>query len=1027
MSDTSPPAGDAASEAPEARSGPGPAWTIVAPLFLALLSIGLHLPTLNYKLVYDDAFLIGNSALMAPVVSHFGAAFAFFGNEYWEGVNPDHPEALRIKGQALYRPLTLFAWACCVAATGGATVTWPLHLLSILVNAVVVVLLYQLLRRLFRSTRVAFAAALLFALHPLHSEAVAYVAGLSDVLSAAAVLLGLLLWERATRTPGRVHMGAFVGLMATLFIGLMAKEQTAVLPAAVALTDLTFALRGENRRGWPRTAVYFGFLLILGVHVMVRYAAIGNLRPSSMAISRLDNPLINEPFGFRLINGVKILAMQVWLFLWPAKLSVDYSFNALPMSKSWLQPEALAAGVLIALLLVYGLVMLKRRPALGWGVCLFLGTALFTSNILLPIGTIFGERLMYLSSAGLCLAVAVLLDVVLRDRRLGASPWSVAPVGLLALFAFGALLCVRTWEHNRDFATSQALFEAAEEVVPESARVQYQLGTLMGNQQLYTAAEEHFTRSLAIDPTMIQSAIGLGDVYTASNNWDKAIDVYNRILKQLSSNNPEDPAVFDEVTRMVYTRRAGAKAGKGDLDGSAADLRSAMQVTGGTEQRVGPHLQLARLLMDRGKVAEAIPVLKQALALQPGHVEALFLLARCSTLVQDEEAYEQALSGLEQTETGRPLALAARAEVAFAQADAANDEPKRLAALQDFEQLRDQLPTLPTPYVYRGRYFVEKERFLDAIIELDRALERAPRLPAALLWKAVAQNGAGRPKDALETEKQLELILPDAACYTAMFRSNFLLGDLPEMEKAAAKLKELGVEPTDTVQDLAKALRDAGRVDDAIAAVESGLLLSGSQNDPGLLFSLGVLLVDAGRYDEALGVFDRQEAAEQAIPGHVVDPFLPINRARCYMALDRDVEAAAQLEVFEQSVQPDSTSWLSLAHRRSELFLKRTSPFYNPAGAVELTEHGLTVAKGLRIAHPQLLLCSIEALAATKDYAGALARAKEALASFPADVTFQVAARAMQFATDGNVPGAIEALRKPNDKDLNRVAAQLEG
>ena len=105
MSDTSPPAGDAASEAPEARSGPGPAWTIVAPLFLALLSIGLYLPTLNYKLVYDDSFLIGNNALMTPVATRFAAAFAFFGNEYWEGVNPDHPEALRTKGQALYRPV----------------------------------------------------------------------------------------------------------------------------------------------------------------------------------------------------------------------------------------------------------------------------------------------------------------------------------------------------------------------------------------------------------------------------------------------------------------------------------------------------------------------------------------------------------------------------------------------------------------------------------------------------------------------------------------------------------------------------------------------------------------------------------------------------------------------------------------------------------------------------------------------------------------------------------------------------------
>jgi protein O-mannosyl-transferase len=1024
MSDASLPAGDAV--APPADA-PGKGWTLWAPIFLALLSIGLYLPTINYPLVYDDAFLVANNALMKPVAEDFSKAFAFFGNEYWEGVNPDRPEALRTKGQALYRPLTLFLWGIGVAATGGPGTTWPLHLMSILANAAAVVLLYELARRLFGSARLAFAAALLFALHPLHSEAAAYVAGLSDVLSAIAVLLGLLLWERATRTAGRVQMAAFIGLMVTFFLGLLAKEQAAVLPAAVALTDLTLALRGDNRRGWPRTAVYLGFLLVLALHLLIRALVLDHLKPSSSAISPLDNPLIKEAFDFRLINGVKMIVFQLWLFLWPAQLSVDYSFNAIPMSQRWTQAEPLAAGVLMLLLIVYGLIMLRRRPALGWGLCLFLGTALFTSSILVPIGTIFGERLMYLSSAGLCLAVAALLDGLLRDRSYGASRHSLSIAGGLILAGLGALLGWRTLQHNRDFASTQQLFEAAAEVVPDSARVHYQLGSLVATQSLFSKAEEHFSRSLAIDPTMIQSAIGLGDVHLSANNWDKAIDVYNRILRQLSATNPDDPAALDEVTRMVYMRRAGAKAGKGDLDGSSADLRSAMQVAGGGEQRVGPHLQLARLLADRGEPAEAIPVLKQALALQPGNVEALYQLCICATRTQDEEAYELALAGLEQTVAGRPFALAARAEVQYAQAVATGDEELRQKALQTFEEVRELMPTLATPYVIRGRYFVEKGRFLDAIIELDRALERAPRLPAALLWKAVAQNSAGRPKEALATGKELELILPDAACYTVMFRSNFLLGEMAEAEKCAAKLKELGVEPTDTLLDLSLAQRDAGRLEDAIATVESGLLLPGSQSEPRLLRQLGGLLIESGRFDEALSTFDKQEAAELAVPGGVSDPYLPINRARALMGLDRDVEAAAQLEIFEASVEPDSTSWLSLAHRRSELFLKRASPFFNPAQAVELTDHGLAVLKGANAGSPPLLLCSIEALTATRDFPAALARSREALAAYPDDVRFQVAVRALQFAVDGNVPGSIEALRKPNDRALNKVASQLEG
>src|SRR5262249_36563815 len=149
--------------------------------------------------------------------------------------------------------------------------------------------------------------------------------------------------------------------------------------------DLMLAQRLDNRRGFPRLAVYGGLLLLLAIHIGIRAAAIGNLKPSGSAISVLDNPLIHEDFGIRLINGLKLLAFQIWPFLWPAKLSIDYSFNATPPPRSFLEPEPLSAAVLMIALLAWGLVMLKRRPPIGWGILFFLGVAAFTSNILLPI------------------------------------------------------------------------------------------------------------------------------------------------------------------------------------------------------------------------------------------------------------------------------------------------------------------------------------------------------------------------------------------------------------------------------------------------------------------------------------------------------------------------------------------------------------------------------------------------------------------------------------------------------------------
>src|SRR5678816_4561484 len=105
-----------------------PAW--LPPLFLAILSIGLYAPTLNYGLVYDDSFLIADNTSVTPARKDLSVAFELFGREYWEGVQANQQAALQPRGQALYRPLTLFLWALIVNVNGLSS-TWPLSLIHI--------------------------------------------------------------------------------------------------------------------------------------------------------------------------------------------------------------------------------------------------------------------------------------------------------------------------------------------------------------------------------------------------------------------------------------------------------------------------------------------------------------------------------------------------------------------------------------------------------------------------------------------------------------------------------------------------------------------------------------------------------------------------------------------------------------------------------------------------------------------------------------------------------------------------------
>ncbi|MGQ0552420.1 MAG: tetratricopeptide repeat protein [Planctomycetota bacterium] len=1001
-----------------AAQAPSRGW--LAPLFLALVSLGLYWPALNYAFVYDDWFLIANNESLRPALDDFGAAFDLFGKEYWEGVSPDKAEGMRAVGQALYRPLTLFVWAC-AAWAHGITATWPFHLISLLANVIVVLLLHRLVLRLFGQPRLAFVTALIFALHPVHSEAVAYIAGLSDLLSAAAVLGGLLLFVSLTRSPTRLAMGPWLGLLAVFFLGLLAKEQGLVLLGAVALTDLMLTLRGQRLSASSRLAVYGGLLAMLILHIVVRQAAIGQLEPDRSLISRLDNSLIGEDFGTRLLNGPTLIVRHLWLFLWPAALSIDYSYSTIPVLRSLAHPLALSALLLVLAMLLFGLLRLRRWPAVAFGLLFFLGATLPTSNILVPIGTIFGERLGYLPSVGLCLAAAALLDRVLADKRAAASA-GLSTAGLLVIIALGGKMSLSTWERTKDYEEPVRLFESALEVVPQSARVHYQLGWIYGAQGLFTKAEEHFTRSLELDGQFAQAAVGLADTYKNARNFDKAIAVYDQLLRALEADGTGS-SLTAGIRQTLYLQRAAAKMGKGDDAGAEADLQRAAQLGG---QSAKAHVELARVLLNRGQSSEAVTHLRTAALLEPQNVNVLHEFARAASIANDDESFAQALAGLDALPRGKIMAQSIRAELLYDEAFRARDDVRRQQALEMFEAVRSAQPELAAPYIYRGRYLTEQGRYLDALIQFDNALERAPAHPLALLYKARAQNSANKPKEALITASELDRIRSDADSVSVLFEATLRLGDLEAMRVAAARLEALGRSATGLVNARSVDLRNAGRLDEALATIEAGRTLPGAADDPELLHNLAVLLLSAERFDEALHALDQQQRAQDLRAATQVepleDPFLHINRFRAFFGLGRYAEAAGELDVFEQSVDASTPAWASLLHRRAELLLQPGTPYFDPQRAAALCAEA---AQHTRHTYPDAYDRWIEALIAAGDVPGAADCAQRASGHFPGQRRFQVAAAALQRAAAGEQAAALEMLEATQDLALGRLAAAL--
>ena len=472
---------------------PGRLWILVA-VFALLAGIN----ALRNELVYDGLVLVKSSATLDAAAAEESLPAkimglnALFAEGFWDGVNRKVDAALQVLGQALYRPLMNWAIGLVKVTLGdGAT---PYNVVNLLFHVITSVLVFTLAFRLTGKRSVAVIGGLLFAVHPIHSEAIAYVAGLGETQSVMLGLLSLVLYLGAatdtTFKPGRMAL-AVLAFAAALFT----KEGAATVIVLMILADV---VRKDAPAMSRRVMMIGACAAIVAVNVWIRYDMFGRLSPDPTFITRLDNPLIHEGFIARLATGAMLYARSLQLFLVPLGQSADYSFNQLPVATSLFDPTALVALVLVGVLTVFGFSSLKRAPAVGFGVLAFLFTFGATSNILVPIGTIFGERLLYLPTVGLSIAAAVGIERLIAGaaKKGGAAPGLVRGLSVALMIGF----LVLTWMRNAKYRDADTLYVDMVETAPDSARAHYQRGELarkhayQGSRESLSAAAYDFKR-----------------------------------------------------------------------------------------------------------------------------------------------------------------------------------------------------------------------------------------------------------------------------------------------------------------------------------------------------------------------------------------------------------------------------------------------------------------------------------------------------------------------------------------------------
>ncbi len=424
-----------------------PAWQSHGWRLLAIWGLLLIAYSNSFQsgLVLDNASIIGQDPRIRQASARNISSILEGGYRY---SNPN---------VGLYRPLTTFSYLVNYAVFGNGSRPAGYHSVNLALHCLNVALVYALGIAVFAEAAPAFALAAIWALHPVLTESVTNIAGRADLLAAFGVLAGLLCYLKAAASEGWKKLAWLAGLAAAQAAGIFSKESAVVLPGLMLLYDLTW----RNRTTWRRRASGYAVLAL----PLTAYFYLRAQLHAHMLIPFADNPLVNAGFWTARLTAIKVIGDFLGLFLWPAHLSPDYSFNAVPLfggqASNWEDAKAIVA--LAVCLVAAGLIAILavRERRIEKPVLFFLGFFFIalapTSNLIVLIGSIMAERFLYLPCIGLAGLIAAAIYAIRQRRPLrpGVLRIAWAAVGPGMLCAHRANVCAQSRLEGRSESLEQ--------------------------------------------------------------------------------------------------------------------------------------------------------------------------------------------------------------------------------------------------------------------------------------------------------------------------------------------------------------------------------------------------------------------------------------------------------------------------------------------------------------------------------------------------------------------------------------------
>jgi tetratricopeptide (TPR) repeat protein len=509
---------------------------------LVCVSAIVYFNSLSNGFVYDDLGTIVENIHIKSFANYLSSFY--------------NPSYFKISGgEASYRPVATLSYYLLYAIFDVNPIGY--HLTSVVLHILNVILVYLMAHVILNHKRPAVMVGLLFACHPVNTEAVNGISYNEDLIAAFFYFLALLLYmKRETSAPKQNSLFLILSLFFFL-LGLLSKEMAITLPAIVVLYDLTLREPASSKISinrmlevvQERKYVYVGFLGVSLFYLWLRFFAIYNPEEVETQIwGRLIDRVIYLPVLF---------FKYIKLSLFPLTLNADYVFSY-PTRFFDLGP--VLSAVFVLGLLVFSFFVFSRSKTTSFGIWWFWVT-LFPVYNLIQIYNPFAERYLYIPLFGFCLVISIFLEHILN--RFSFTRSQVIKIALiLCIVAFYSMISIN---RNKDWKDSYSLWTKTLEVEPNSFRAHgnlarvyqerglieaslrevkktmelnpqdykahYNLGVILGKQGFISEAISAYKKSIEMNPRFKNAHFNLGNIYKTQNLLEEAKQAYQKVVE----------------------------------------------------------------------------------------------------------------------------------------------------------------------------------------------------------------------------------------------------------------------------------------------------------------------------------------------------------------------------------------------------------------------------------------------------------------------------------------------------------------